>query len=290
MPGTRVHQIINPEGEIYTIDTISPRSSFYGPYWDAICHSQNEKCPIRARIGNSKHSRTGEHSGYTVRVGNVPCFLPASRGGVGFDGQAAREVHVRVISIDPNNRQIVVERAFEADPEWNAGNRRLRSAVEKRRPIRARIVRLMRNRNDNPAGLLARSDGQDIFVPASMSMQVVTFPEESLANLPILVVVTEWNEGRREFIGSIEEAYRHTSRGAPAPSVNSVSVGLSLIVDGDILTVLLPGNCLGYIDANTIVNVPAESRTELCGTTIKCFVTSEIRGAFPRSFRVKLVV
>jgi len=195
---------------------------------------------------------------------------------------------VRVISLDPNNRQVIVEHVREADREWQQRHQRVTCAVDRRQPVRARITRLVRNRQGTPVGLLAQNEGQPIFIHANQSLQLVTFPEAALQGLPILVMLTDWDPSRNTFVGSLQAAYEWNFRGLPAPAVGDVCVGLGLVVEGETIVVLLPGRTLGRLDARGLAGLPRESWTEACGTPLDCRVAGELPGSNPRTVQLAL--
>lgn len=108
--GTAIHQVVNPEGELYTVDTINPSSPFYGADWDAVCRSLNERVPVNCRAFRPLCSRAHGFLGTLVTVGNVVGLLPACQIGVEENIPEGILITVRVTSIDPNRRHMMVGR------------------------------------------------------------------------------------------------------------------------------------------------------------------------------------
>jgi hypothetical protein len=77
--GLRSFQIVNPEGEVHTVDTSDLSSPFYGPVWTRIldCHKKGEF--LRGRAARRCVSQEDRFSGYVIDIDGVDAFLPKSK-------------------------------------------------------------------------------------------------------------------------------------------------------------------------------------------------------------------
>jgi hypothetical protein len=109
--------VVNPEGEVYDIDTASPASVFYGPGWTRILSAYAEKPGevLRARASMRIRDKENRFAGYQVWVDHVPAFLPRSRSGCFADetrDATGKCLLVRPLSVHPSGRyqgNLVVE-------------------------------------------------------------------------------------------------------------------------------------------------------------------------------------
>lgn len=76
-----VFQIMNPEGELYTVDTTKPGTPFYGSAWQNILGSRERGEFIRGRAATRCFSKGDRFSGYVMDIEGVRAFLPASKAG-----------------------------------------------------------------------------------------------------------------------------------------------------------------------------------------------------------------
>ncbi|MDR1508692.1 MAG: hypothetical protein LBS53_03565 [Synergistaceae bacterium] len=82
----RSFQVVNPEGEVHTVNTADSSSFFYGQVWTRIldCYRTGEF--LRARARQRYVSRTdGRFSGYQVSINGVEAFLPRSKAEYFYD-------------------------------------------------------------------------------------------------------------------------------------------------------------------------------------------------------------
>jgi hypothetical protein len=109
--------VVNPEGEVYDIDTASPDSLFYGPGWTRVLSAYAEKPGevLRARASLRIRDKENRFAGYQVWVDHVPAFLPRSRSGCFADetrDATGKCLLVRPLSVHPIGRyqgNLVVE-------------------------------------------------------------------------------------------------------------------------------------------------------------------------------------
>lgn len=76
-----VFHVMNPEGEIYTIDTTKRDTPFYGRVWANILSKKERGEFVRGRAVIRRFSRGDRFSGYSVDIDGINAFLPASRAG-----------------------------------------------------------------------------------------------------------------------------------------------------------------------------------------------------------------
>ncbi len=78
----RTFSVVNPEGEVFPVNTAETSSPFYGPVWTRILDVYTKGDFVRGRVSSRMTSKDGRFSGYSVSVDGVPAFLPASKSGV----------------------------------------------------------------------------------------------------------------------------------------------------------------------------------------------------------------
>jgi hypothetical protein len=81
----RVFQIVNPEGEIHTIDTADVSSPFYGPVWTRIFDAYLKGAFLRGRAFTRRISCENRFSGYSVSIDGIEAFLPQSKSHFFYD-------------------------------------------------------------------------------------------------------------------------------------------------------------------------------------------------------------
>jgi hypothetical protein len=81
----RAFRILNPEGEVHTIDTSDPSSRFYGPVWTRILDAYQKGDFLRGRAFLRRISHENRFSGYSVSIDGVGAFLPQSRSQFFYD-------------------------------------------------------------------------------------------------------------------------------------------------------------------------------------------------------------
>ncbi|MBQ8691836.1 MAG: hypothetical protein IJ520_01670 [Synergistaceae bacterium] len=76
-----VFQVMNPEGEIYSINTADANSPFYGTAWANILSKKERGEFLRGRAAIRRFSRDDRFAGYSVDIDGINAFLPASKAG-----------------------------------------------------------------------------------------------------------------------------------------------------------------------------------------------------------------
>ena len=76
-----VFQVMNPEGEIYSINTADTNSPFYGAAWANILSKKDRGEFLRGRAAIRRFSRDDRFAGYSVDIDGINAFLPASKAG-----------------------------------------------------------------------------------------------------------------------------------------------------------------------------------------------------------------
>ncbi len=114
-----VFEVLNSEGEIYSIDTGDPGCPFQGPAWRNVLSSASDHdyyIPVEASY--RKRDREENFVGYTVNFGyGVEGFLPRSRSGYYYPEErdaTSKRLLVRVIQFHPcgvKQGNVVVEAA-----------------------------------------------------------------------------------------------------------------------------------------------------------------------------------
>lgn len=99
-PDLRVFTILNPEDEVYTIDTSAP-GPFYGPVWTRIFASLTQEGELlRCRAVLRRRTAKGNaFAGYDVVIDGVRAFLPRSRCGYFRDEQ--RDATGKCLAVKP---------------------------------------------------------------------------------------------------------------------------------------------------------------------------------------------
>jgi hypothetical protein len=76
-PNLRRFNVVNPEGEVHTVDTSDTSSPFHGPVWTRILSAYESGEYLRGRaLFRSISRQDGRFSGYNVSIDGVPAFLP----------------------------------------------------------------------------------------------------------------------------------------------------------------------------------------------------------------------
>lgn len=73
------YQILNSEGEIYTVDTSQSSSFFFGPEWDKILRAYTEGKYLRAKVCFRRRGSDNYFAGYQLDIHGIPAFLPRSK-------------------------------------------------------------------------------------------------------------------------------------------------------------------------------------------------------------------
>ena len=76
-----VFQVMNPEGELYSINTADTNSPFYGAAWADILSKKERGEFLRGRAAIRRFSRDDRFAGYSVDIDGINAFLPASKAG-----------------------------------------------------------------------------------------------------------------------------------------------------------------------------------------------------------------
>lgn len=102
----RTFQVVNPEGEVYSIDTADKESLFYGPTWARILDAQENGEFIRGRVDMRRISSLEDRfSGYTVNIDGVEAFLPASKAAYFYHPEhdaTGKCIALKVCTVYPN--------------------------------------------------------------------------------------------------------------------------------------------------------------------------------------------
>lgn len=130
----RCFSVVNPEGEIFSVDTRVP-GLFHGPVWTRILDAYEKGEFLRARAVFRQTSRTNGFSGYTLSVDGVPVFLPRSRSFYFYDGEkdaTKRCLAVKIETIHTNGPRMgtVIADAWAAWAVVRGGLYALRSGRE----------------------------------------------------------------------------------------------------------------------------------------------------------------
>ncbi|HOT30306.1 MAG TPA: hypothetical protein PLU72_19190 [Candidatus Ozemobacteraceae bacterium] len=266
-----VFEVVNPEGEVYLVDTATPGSPHYGPDWAALCRSYLTGSFVAGTIFEEVRSRAGEFAGYRVRVGQIRCFLPASRAS-GLSGPGGKTLVVAAVQdIDPNSRNVTLAevrttRDMDVD-EVNDLLAHIETARRYRRGLRCRVLGLACNRAGQPRGMLVDLGGLEGFLPEHLCMGLTELDPEQFVDLPVLVEVTGVDRERMQYRVSIRRAYQRRVGTRLAPVPGTVAHGLVLTAERDRLLVALPRGTVGVVrDAELArIGVAAENWRDLCG-------------------------
>lgn len=102
----REFSVVNPEGEVHCINTADKSSLFYGPVWTRILDAYTKGEFVRGRASMRRMSGIEDRfSGYSVNIGGVEAFLPASKAALFHDPErdATRKcIALKVDTIYPN--------------------------------------------------------------------------------------------------------------------------------------------------------------------------------------------
>ncbi|GHS92359.1 hypothetical protein AGMMS50276_00050 [Synergistales bacterium] len=82
----RTFNVLNPEGEVYTVNTADESSGFYGPVWTRVLSAYESGEYLRGRASVRRTSKDeGRFSGYSVSIDGLEAFLPKSKASFFFD-------------------------------------------------------------------------------------------------------------------------------------------------------------------------------------------------------------
>jgi hypothetical protein len=83
----RSFQILNPEGEVHTVNTADPSSLFHGPVWTRILDCYTKEEFLRGRAFTRCISQEDRFSGYMVDIDGIEAFLPKRNAGYFYDAE-----------------------------------------------------------------------------------------------------------------------------------------------------------------------------------------------------------
>ena len=126
----RCFDVLNPEGEVFSIDTRSSEQ-FFGPVWTRIFDAYEKGELLRARVALRQTSRLDQFSGYTLSIDGVPAFLPRSKSVHFYNSENDATnlcIAVQVMTIHVNGPKcgsVIVD----AKPAWELVRRELAAAT-----------------------------------------------------------------------------------------------------------------------------------------------------------------
>ena len=103
----RTFTIMNPEGEIYRINTALP-GPFYGPVWTKILDCYETRKTLRGRLSRPLYNQAGRHTGFQIRIGQVRAFLPNPYSMRWGADQKSLNIRIAIENIDPDRRKVTV--------------------------------------------------------------------------------------------------------------------------------------------------------------------------------------
>jgi hypothetical protein len=162
-------------------------------------------------------------------------------------------------------------RDFLSGSSWSDKNSLMKclsnliDAAEARAEVRGIVADVLLNRQTGASvGLTVDIDNLSVFMHASQAMGLCEFDEQVVRGLPVcgLLDVPSIDQGR--FVMSLRKLYEGGVGATTAPSLGTITEGISWVVEGNRWLWLLPRGRKGFVDL-TSQGLTADRAREMCG-------------------------
>jgi len=280
-----VYKILNDEGAICNVDTVTQGVKTYGPVWAAICESKLTGTALEATVDRYQYkTMDGEPidsaaTGVVIKIQNqIEAFLPFSKCSLtdSNDDNMNKRIAVVVESFDPFSLSLVTSEIRVADDDFDIDNINktlslIGRANEEGKYVRGIIVgeKISYSSNRRSAYLLS-INGLEGFLPCIETFFPYIDDVQKVIGHHVLAGVEEICIKKLSIVLSMKPPYENLINNLPAPAIQKKTKGLVYHVDVQNAYLLLPQRMLGVLPLRLYPNKEYSYWLNLTGNLVEC--------------------
>ena len=278
-----IYEIINNEGAICYVDTVTKGKTTFGKVWAAICESKLNGTVLEAYIDrfqyrtNNGKPEDSNPSGVIIKIENeVEAFLPISNARVYLNTDndySGKRIAVMVETFDPKSLSIIVNEIGVASSDFEIDMVNKALELIGRADTDGKYIRGTISKNVIDYST-KKTEGYTVDihgVAAYLPIEETFFPRAvNVVGHNIIAGVKDICVDKMSILLSMKDPYEKIVQDLVPPEVMTATTGLVFMVTHDEVCVLLPGQKIGMIPTRLYQNRNYADWLNLTGSLISC--------------------
>ena len=281
-----IYEIINNEGAICYVDTVTEGKNTYGEEWASVCESTLNGLILEAIIDRFQYrTNKGEPdsktpSGVIVKIQNkVEAFLPISYTKDYLDiniDYSGKRIAVMVESFDPKSLSIIVNEIRVIDNDFDIGDVNRALELVGKADIEGKYIRgtisseAISYQTKKRNGFLVDIGGIEAYLPCDESLFGKVSNANEIIGHNILAGIKKICIEKMNIVLTMKTPYEKLIQDLPNPEIMSATSGLVSRITPDKVCVLLPGQMVGEIPTRLYQNKNYADWLNQTGNIIEC--------------------